>query len=196
VAETAPAAPSPQSQGTLTLRITTDGHTPDAPDQVEATFVSATGLKNLASDRKIQFLVDGAYIPVSEIVSDDSSDSSSTAGQPAAAQSVKSISFNLSPEQANSIFKAKNVNFSIGSNNYRIDQTGISIFRKYFDTVDQLPPAPFSFAQSYHKLMARLPSLVTIISTTCEYIILGGFAIVFAAAIAAFVLGVTRFIKM
>jgi hypothetical protein len=134
--------------------------------------------------------VDGAYVPVSELVSDNS-DSSSGAGQ-----SVRSISFNLSPEQASSIFRAKNVNFSIGSNNYRIDETGMAIFRKYFDTVGQLPPTPFSFAQTYHKLIARLPSLITIISTTCEYVILGGFGILFAAGVAAFVLGVTRFIKM
>jgi len=188
--EAAPTALTSPSQGTLTLRITTDGHQPQVPDQIEATFLSASDIKNLASNRKIQFLVDGAYIPVSEIVSDNGGSSSG------AGQSVKSVSFNLWPDQARSIFNAKNVNFSVGNNNYRIDPTGIGIFRKYFDTVDHLPPASFSIAKSYHKMLAQLPSIVTVISTVCEYIILGSFAVVFAATIAAFVLGVSRFMKM
>jgi len=188
--EAAPTASNAPSQGTLTLRITTDGHKPEAPDEVEATFLSASDIKNLAGNRKIQFLVDGAYIPVSEIVSDDG-DPSSGAGQ-----SVRSVSFNLSPEQARSIFKAKNVNFSVGSNNYRIEQTGISIFRKYFDTVDGLPPPSANLIRSYHKFLARFPSMITVISTACEDIFLVSFAILFVASVVAFVLGVCRFIKM
>jgi hypothetical protein len=184
------ATPNSPGQGTLTLRITTDGHKPEAPDQIEATFLSASDIKNVASDRKIQFLVDGAYIPVSEIVSDNG-DSSSGAGQ-----SVRSVAFNLSPEQASSIFRGKNVNFSVGSNNYRIDQTGISTFRKYFDDVDRLPPASTSFIRTYHRFLVRLPSIITIISTVCEYIILGSFTILIAASFAAFALGITRFMKM
>jgi hypothetical protein len=188
--EAAPTALNSPSQGTLILRISTDGHQPRAPDQIEATFLSASDIENFASNRKIQFLVDGAYVPVSEIVS--ATGGSSSGG----GQSVRSISFNLWPEQARSILKAKNVNFSVGSNSYRIDETGIAIFRKYFDTVDQLPPASFNLIQSYHKLLARLPSIVTVISTGCEYIILGSFAVLFAASIAAFVLGVGKFMKM
>jgi hypothetical protein len=50
--------------------------------------------------------------------------------------------------------------------------------------------------RSYHKFLAGLPSLITMISTICEYIILGSFGILVAAGVAAFALGVTRYIKM
>ena len=50
--------------------------------------------------------------------------------------------------------------------------------------------------RAYHHFIAELPSIITVISTVCEYIILGSFAVLVAAAIAAFVMGMTRFIKM
>jgi hypothetical protein len=186
--EAAPAAPN--SQGKLTLRITTDGHKPEAPDQIEATFLSANAAKYPVGNHDIKFLVDGTYIPVNEI-ENSNGDLSSGAGQAAG-----SISFYLAPEQARSIFNGKNVNFSMGSNNYRIDQTGIAVFRKFFADVDRLPPASTNFVRSYHKFISRIPSIVTMISTVCEYIILSSFAILVAASIAAFVMGMSRFIKM
>jgi len=186
VPEATPIAANPA--GTLTLRIATDGRKPEAPDRVEATFVPSGTVKISGDNHHIKFLVDGAYVPVTDMVTDDS--------VPAGAPASANISFYLSPEQANSIFKAKNVNFSVGSVNFMIDQNGIFMFRKYFDDVDHLPPPSSSFTRSYHKFLNQLPSIITVISTVCEYIILGSFAIVVAASIAAFIMGVTRFIKM
>jgi hypothetical protein len=50
--------------------------------------------------------------------------------------------------------------------------------------------------RSFYKMLARIPSFFAIISTVCEYVILGSFALLVAASIAAFILGVSRFIKM
>jgi hypothetical protein len=182
VPEATPLAASPA--GTLSLRITTDGHTPQTPDQIQATFIPSGIVKASGDTHNVKFLVDGSYVPVTNLITDDSGNVGTN------------ISFFLSPEQAQSIFKAKNVNFSVGSVNYMIDQNGIATFRKYFDDVDHLPPASSSFIRTYHKFLNRLPSIITVISTVCEYIILGSFAILVAASIAAFVMGVTRFIKM
>jgi hypothetical protein len=182
VPDASPIAASPV--GTLTLRITTDGRKPEAPDRIEATFVPSGAVKTSGDNQHIKFLVDGTYVPVTDLVPDDTGQVSNL------------VSFYLTPEQVNSIFKAKNVNFSVGSINYMIDQNGIEILRKYFDDVDHLPPPSATFTRSYHKFLNRLPSIITVISTVCEYIILGSFAIVVAASVAAFIMGVTRFIKM
>ena len=189
--EAAPAteANSP-GQGTLTLRITTEGRKPEMPDQIEATFFPTDPVKKLAGKPSFKFLVDGTFIPVNEIENNDDN-SSSGAGQVAG-----SVAFYLSPEQARSIFRGENINFRVGSDNYKIDPTGISTFRKYFDDVDRLPPASANFIRSYHRFLARLPSIITMISTVCEYIILGSFGILAAASLAAFALGVNRFMKM
>jgi uncharacterized protein YdaU (DUF1376 family) len=190
LAEDAPTTPNSPDHGTLTLRITTDGHKPEAPDKIEATFFSADAIKQSVGNHDVKFLVDGAYVPITNLENANGNDSSG------AVQVSQSLSFYLSPEQARSIVEGKNINFSVGSNNYRIDDAGISILRKYFHVVDQLPPASPNLIRACHRFIAGLPSIVTIISTVCEYIILGSFAILAAAAIAVFILGVARFIKM
>jgi len=182
VPEATPIAASPV--GTLTLRITTEGHTAQAPDKIEAIFVPSGAVKESGDGHNIKFLVDGTYVPVTDLVPDDPG------------QVRNTVSFYLIPEQAVSIFKAKNVNFSIGSNNYMIDQSGIFAIRNYFEDVYHLPPPSPNFIRTYHRFINRIPSIITLISTVCEYIILSSFAIVVAASIAAFVMGVTRFIKM
>jgi hypothetical protein len=184
--EASPAAATPA--GTFSLRVTTDGQIPETPDTVEGKFTPVTPPKTAADLANIKFLVDGTFIPITDLVTTDSDGTT---------PSVPSfIAFNLTLEQAHRIFKAKNVNFTVGSNNYRLDDNGLVALRSYFADVDQLPPASPSLARSYHKFVSRLPSIITMISTVCEYIILGSFAIVVMASIAAFVMGMTRFIKM
>jgi hypothetical protein len=178
----------PGQNPSISLRITTEGRKPETPVQIEAAFTSAGTLKGLGADPKIKFLVDGNYINVTP--------SPETAAAAAAGQDTGNVSFFLMPDQARSILKGKNVNFTIAGNSYRIDETGIAAFQKYFDVVDHLPPASTSFVRSYHKFIAKLPSLITLISTVCEYIILGGFGILVATGVAAFAIGITRFIKM
>ena len=182
VPEATPLAASPA--GTLSLRIVTDGHTPQTPDRIEATFIPFGIVKVSADAHNVKFLVDGTYVPVTDLVTDDSGQVGNT------------IAFYLDPEQAQAIFQAKNVNFSVGSINYMIDQAGMTTFRKFFDDVGHLPPASSNFIRTYHKFLNRLPSIITVISTVCAYIILGSFAILVAASVAAFIMGVTRFIKM
>lgn len=184
------APPSPGQNASLALRIATEGRKPEAPDRFEVTFRSASGVKKPAGASSIKFLVDGTYIPVSEMA-DNEGDNSSGAGQ-----LVQTAVFYLSPEQARSIFHGNKVNFSLGSNDYRIDPPGIALFRKYFDDVDHLPPASTNVMRAFHRFLVQLPSIITIISTVCEYIVLGSFGILAAASIAAFVLGVSRFMKM
>jgi hypothetical protein len=49
---------------------------------------------------------------------------------------------------------------------------------------------------SVYKILARIPSFFDILSTICEYLILGSFGLLVAFSIAAFILGISRFIKM
>ena len=90
----------------------------------------------------------------------------------------------------------KKLNFSVGDYQYRIDDAGIATLRGYLDDVNHLPPQSVSQAKTYHRFLNKLPSIITMISTTCEYIILGAFALLVVASIAAFAMGLTRFIKM
>jgi uncharacterized protein YdaU (DUF1376 family) len=189
--EPAPAVPIPPGQGTtLTLRIVTDGHQPQVPDRIEATVLSPSAPKKADGNRNVVFIVDGAKIPINQTAQKDSGNLSG------AGQAGEVASFYLSPELARSIINGKNVNFSVGTNNFKIDQAGITVLRKYLNDVDHLPPASFNLVRSYYKFLSRLPSMVSVISTVCEYIILGGFALFVAASIAAFVMGMSRFMKM
>jgi hypothetical protein len=188
--DAAPLPANAPSQGTLTLRITTSGPKVEAPDLIRATFQSVNDIKHIAGNRKIRFLVDGNYISPQE--SADGNDGQvSDSSQP-----FRVISFDLEPQQLRAILKGKLVNFSIGTNDYKIDEAGISIFQKYMKDVDYLPPPSFNFGRSYHHFVRGLPSIITMISTVCEYIILSGFGIMMAVVAAAFFLGISKFMKM
>lgn len=188
--DASPTAPSTQGQGgTLFLRIETEGHRAEAPDVVTGVFVSNLPLKNLPTDQKVKFLVDGVYIQGEPVPVDPDV-------PPNPSLLATQVSFTLNPESVKTIVNGKNLNISVGSYDYRVDDTGLAILRGYQIDVEQLPPPSTNFVRSYHRLLNRLPSIVTMISTTCEYIILGAFALVVVASIAAFIMGLTRFIKM
>ena len=188
--DASPTAPSIQGQhATLVLRIETEGRRAQAPDTVTGIFVSNVPLKDLTANRQVKFLVDGAYIQGDPVPTDSDA-------TPDATLQATQVIFTLTPEQVKSMVGGRNLNVSVGSYDYRIDDTGIAMLRGYQDDIDHLPPPSTNFVRSYHRLLNRLPSIVTMISTTCEYIILGAFALVFVAAIAAFIMGLMRFINM
>jgi len=188
--DASPTAPSPPGPGaTLFFSIETEGHRAEAPDTVSALFVSNLPLKKLAEDHKVKFLVDGAFI-------EGTPTPTGSEATPDPSLLATQVVFSLTPEQVKSIVDGKNLNLSVGSYDYRIDDAGIATFRGYQDDVDHLPPPSTNFVRSYHRFLNRLPSVVAMISTTCEYIILGAFAVVLLGTIAAFVMGLTRFINM
>jgi hypothetical protein len=171
------------SQGVLTLRIDSDGLKPTAPDHVEATFHGVGAAPSAAgTDHHIKFLVDGSYVHVEEVHNADDDGSGN-------------ISFYFSPTQAKSIFTGHNVNFSIAKSNYLVDESGITVFRKYLDTVDQLQPAPVSFSRMLRKFVSSLPPLTSIISTVCEYVFIGGAGLVVLIALMMLAIGTRAIIK-
>lgn len=180
-------APPAGQSATLKLRTITEGRKPETPDRVEGTFYSGPGeAHKIPKNPKIKFLVDGTYIAANEPTPDDAAPSSDT----------NLVIFYLAPEKVKAIFLGQKVNFSVGPNEYRINDEALDTFRKYVEDVQHLPPASTDVVRAYHRFIARLPSIVTLISTVCEYIILGSFTILLAASIAAFIMGLTRFIKM
>ncbi|MCE0499146.1 MAG: hypothetical protein LV481_14490 [Methylacidiphilales bacterium] len=179
-----------QGRQTLALRITTEGNQPEAPEKIEATFLSTSTAKKPDYVRKVKFLVDGVLIPVSELKNTDG-DVSFVAGRLA-----DRVSFYLPSDQAKSIFNGKNVTFSVGNDTYRIDQNGLSAFQKYFTDVDRLPPAASQFVRTYHSILAKRPSLTETLGTVCEYVIYGFVILSFVAIITAFVLCASTFLKM
>jgi hypothetical protein len=186
-----PPTPAPPGQGaSLVMRIVTEGAQPQAPDRFEATFLSVGGGAADLSSGSIDFSVDAT-----DFTLDDSArkDSGTLSG---GGQAVQYVSFYLTPEQARQITAAKAMSIAVGGKRYKIDEKGASVLRRYMEDVDTLAPASSSFVRSFYKMLGRIPSFFSIISTVCEYVILGSFGLLVAASIAAFILGVTRFIKM
>jgi hypothetical protein len=187
----APKTSSATGQGSsLTLRIVTDGRTPQAPDRFEVTFLSVGGDGGDIGQRPIVFNTDDSQVLIDESAKKDSGT------LPGGGQAVQYVSFYLEPSQAHQIAGAKAVAFNVGISHYRLDERGHTTLRSYLSDADNLAPASSSFVRSFYKMLARIPSFFAIISTVCEYVILGSFALLVAASIAAFILGVSRFIKM
>jgi hypothetical protein len=188
-----PKTPLPPGQGSsLTMRIVTDGRTPQAPDRFELTFLSVGG-DAAGGDfglREIVFNTDDTQFTVDDSAKKDSG------SLPGGGQAVQYVSFYLDPSRVHQIANAKTLTFLVGSDRYRFDDRGITTLRSYLGDVDTLAPASSSLVRNFYKLLARIPSFFEIISTVCEYVILGSFALLVAASIAAFILGISRFIKM
>ena len=105
-------------------------------------------------------------------------------------------SFYLSAAQIRQVGDGKPETFGVGTTLYRIDERGATVLHSYLNDVDSLQPATSSFLRSTSKLLAHLPSFFSILSTICMYAILGSFGLLLAACVAAFILGISRFIKM
>jgi hypothetical protein len=181
---------APVGPASLSLRIKTEGRRAETPDEVQGIFISNMELKKLAANHKVKFLVDGAYIQATPPLDPAEDNEATTDPQ------VTRVNFFLTPEQMKTILSGKQVNLSVGGYDYRIDDAGIATFRAFLGDVNHLPPASTNMVRMYHRLLNRLPSIITMISTACEYIILSAFGIVVVASIAAFIMGLTRFIKM
>jgi hypothetical protein len=187
--DVSPAPGEPGQGSTLTLRIVTDGRTPQAPDRFEVTFVCVGGnATELAADN-IVFNLDAGSITVA---STDFKDSGALPG----AQTMCYLSFYVPADQFRQFSKSKQLSFSVGPHSFHINEEGAAALHSYLGDVDTLEPATSSFMHSFYKMLARIPSFFSIISTICEYVILGSFGLLVMFSIAAFILGVTRFIKM
>jgi hypothetical protein len=182
----APAATAPA--GSLTLRIASDGRQPYAPAKIEAIFTSNTAVKNPGNYGPIGLFVNGLRTAMHDIEIKDTN-TSSTPGP-------TRIAFYLTPEQVRSINFAKTTELEIGAVTYQFDDIGMASMRRYFDAVDQLPPPPTGWAKSYRKFVHNIPAMIAAISTGCEYIVIGSFAILVIMTIAAFAMGMSRFIQM
>ena len=170
----------------------TDGPTPQHPDRYEATFlaVGGDGWRPFGARDRFQAPPTPASIYVDEAARKDAG------SVPGGGQPVQYASFYLTAEQVRQICDGKPQTFSVGSALYRIDARGAGILHAYTGDVDTLQPATSSLMHSFYKMLARIPSFFTLISTICEYVILGSFGLLVAFSIAAFILGISRFIKM
>ena len=186
-----PVAAPPAGQGSsLTLRMVTDGPTPQQPERYEATFLAVGGDGGDLSARAIVFNTNTGAIYVDEAARKD-------AGLvPGGGQPVQYASFYLTAEQVRQICDGKPQTFSVGPALYQIDARGAGVLHDYLSDVDTLQPATSSLMHSVYKMLARIPSFFSILSTICEYVILGSFGLLVAFSIAAFILGISRFIKM
>jgi len=181
----------PPGQGSsLTLRIVTDGRTPQSPDRFEVTLVAVGGGNSDLAAAEIDFNTSTGTFTVADT---DRKDSGSL---PGGAQTMRYASFYLSAAEVRQFVNSKDPTFTVGADVYHLDDRSVAILHNYMADVDTLQPATSSLIRSLYKMLARIPSFFTIISTICEYVILGSFALLVAASIAAFILGITRFIKM
>jgi hypothetical protein len=150
---------------------------------VEAIFHSDGPPETAPVAHHIKFLADGTYFPATEKTAEDGGASSD------------GIPFYLTPIQARAIFAGHNVNFNVGKNNYRVDDAGIATFHKYVDTIAQLPAAAPSLSRMFHKFVANLPPISTMVSTVCEYVVVGGAGLVVLISLAMVAIGTRAVIK-
>jgi hypothetical protein len=191
IGQSSAAPPVPGGQASsLTLRMITEGTTPQQQDRYEATFLAVGGDGGDISTRAIVFSTNTGAISVEDA---DRKDSGSV---PGSAQPVQYASFYLTSAQVRQICDGRPQTFSVGPTVYQIDARSAEILRSYVSDVETLQPASSSLMHSIYKLLARIPSFFTMISTVCEYVILGSFGLLVAFSIAAFILGISRFIKM
>jgi hypothetical protein len=181
---------NPNAGCSLMFRVVTDGSQAARPDQLEATFLSVGDPGHYAGIHVVSFSIDDSTMAI-----DDSArkESGTLSG---GGQAVEYISFYLTMDQARMIEKAHKLGFGVSPDTFAVDATGLSQVQDYLHLVDSLPPAPSSLMRSAYKALAKIPSFFSILSTICEDVILGSFALLVMAMIAAFVLGVSRFIKM
>jgi hypothetical protein len=184
-----PKTPLPPGQGcSLAFRIVTEGRTPQLPERFEATFLAVGGDGGDLADRAIVFTTSSGQIGVAD---EDRKDSGTL---PGGAQSY--ATFYLDASQVRQICDGKSFTFSVGPYLYRVNDLGAQTLHSYMTDVDSLQPATPSIIRTFDRWLSRIPSFFSIISTICEYVILGSFALLVAASIAAFILGISRFIKM
>ncbi len=174
----------------LTLRVVTEGRKPQAPEKIEATYLFVGGAGQVTVNSPIAFIVDGKAVSIDDSAKKDSG----TMG--GGGQSLFYLTFYLTPEQLKSISGGNSIQVSISPASYTLNGSGVAFLQAYQKDLEGLPPATSSFLRSYYKLLARVPSFVSVVTTVCEYLILGSFALLVCASIAAFIMGVTRFIKM
>ena len=188
-AVTAPAKPT-KPNASLTLRVISPGNAPTSPDKIEATYLYVGAGNRSDANSAIEFNVDGKIIAIADSARKDSS------AMGGAAQALFYLTFYLTPDELKTISSGHDVQISVAPETYKLDGNGVATLQAYQKDLDALPKSASSIMRSYYKLLAKIPSFVSIISTACEYLILGSFAILVCFSIAAFVMGVTRFIKM
>jgi len=188
--ETPNAKTAPGLGSSLTLRIVTDGRTPQIPDRFEMTFVAVGGAGGDLSLSEIHFTTDTDEITVAD------SDRKDSGSLPGGAQPMRYVSFYLSADNVKRFSNSKALTFRVGPDVYHLDARGARILHDYMSDIGTLQPATSSFMRSFYKMLMRIPSFFSIISTICEYAILGSFGLLVAFSIAAFILGISRFIKM
>jgi hypothetical protein len=181
---------APGLGSSLTLRIVTDGSTPQIPDRFEMTFVAVGGAGGDLALSEIHFNTDTEEITVAD------SDRKDSGSLPGGAQAMRYVSFYMSADNVKRFSNSKALTFSVGPDVYHLDARGARILHDYMSDVGTLQPATSSFMRSFYKMLMRIPSFFSIISTICEYAILGSFGLLVAFSIAAFILGISRFIKM
>jgi len=189
-AYTANSKTAPGQGSSLTLRIVTDGRTPQIPDRYEMTFVAVGGAGGDLSLSDIHFTTDTGEITVAD------SDRKDSGSLPGGAQAMRYVSFYLSADDVKRFSSAKTQTFSVGRDIYHLDARGAQILHDYMSDVGTLQPASSSLMRSFYKMLMHIPSFFSILSTICEYAILGSFGLILAFSIAAFILGISRFIKM
>jgi len=181
---------SPGQGSSLTMRVLTEGRTPQMPDRLEVTLVCVGGSGGDLSGSAIIFNSDSGPITVQD------SDRKDSGSLPGSGQSMRYASFYLQAAQVRQFRSAKVLSLTIGSDLYHLDAQGAASLRGYLSDIDTLQPATPSLLRSIDKWLARIPSFFSIISAICEYVILGSFGLLVMFSIAAFIFGVSRFIKM
>jgi len=183
--------PNAKTQGSsLQLRIVTDGRVPQVPDRFEVTFVAVGGGGGDLALSDIHFSTDTGEITVAD------SDRKDSGSLPGGAQAMRYVSFYIAADDMKRFTNGKALTFSVGRDTYHLDERGARILHDYMNDVATLQPATSSLMRSFYKMLMRIPSFFSILSTICEYAILGSFGLLVAFSIAAFILGISRFIKM
>ncbi len=172
------------------MRVETFGTQPQHPDKILFNILSVNSVWKLTGEREIFFLVDKTSMPLKSEQIQETKFMSGTG------QMVEWISVALTQDQARVISTGKNVRFSVGANDYAIDPAALPKFQRYLAVVEQLPAPSPVIVRQYQHMANTLPSIPTIISKICEYIIVGSFSILVLLGLAGVFLAAARFLKL
>jgi hypothetical protein len=174
----------------FSLRVVTEGHTPEQPDRYEATFLSLGLDASDLSRQKITFIIDNT-VPLT--IDDSARRDAGTVDF--SAQDVRYALFYVTPQQLSRVAGASNLGIYIDQR-YNISPAGVATLRAYLADVAKLRVDSSPWGHAFHHWVSRFLPFLGSLSEIGQTVVVSSFGIILLLLLVAFVFGVTRFVKM
>jgi hypothetical protein len=181
---------APVKPSSFSVRVVTEGHTPEQPDRYEATFLSLGLDATDLSRQKITFIIDNT-VPLN--IDDSARRDAGTVDF--SAQDVRYALFYITPQQLSRVAGASNLGIFIDQR-YDISPAGVATLRAYLADVAKLRTDTSPWGHAFHRWVSRFLPFLASLSEIGQTAVVSSFGIILLLLIVAFIFGVTRFVKM